>query len=289
MKQDLEFSRYQLTRDFREDVISIRTRIMKKEQLIKLAKNLWQQSMLIKSYYILWRQYGQNQEKHPDAIKCSPFYYNITYYALFNAMMMGLSRLYDTKDTLSIGYLLNICNNNKKLFPYYEDVWKVSVDGKEYVKGIHFRHTISQKEEWFFGEYIKQERKWREILNKCFECDMDQPFSKEVIPEELIELYTKTFNALKKKRDRLREQRNKIFAHNDQQVNFNTKEISAKNRLSVSDIETLIDFTFDVERFVVGCLKNEFLPDKFVNSDDWEYTLQLVDKSLNLQNQHKSH
>ena len=99
--------------------------------------------------------------------------------------MMGLSRLYDTNDTLSIGCLLKICNNNKNLFPYYKGIWKVSVDGKEYVKGIHFRHTISQKEEWFFKEYIEQERKWREILNRCFECDMDQPFSKEVIPDFL--------------------------------------------------------------------------------------------------------
>ena len=270
------------TRDFHEDVISIRTGIMKKEEIIKLAENLWQQSLLIKSYFIVWRQYSQNQKEHPDAIQCSPCYYNTTYYALFNAMMMGLSRLYDTKDNLSIGYLLKLCNDNKKLFPYYKDVCKINIGGKEYVKGIHFRHTINPKEEWFFKEYIAQERKWREILNKCFECDLDQPFSKDVTPEELIELYNKTFRALNKNRDRLREQRNKIFAHNDQQVNFNTKEILTKNRLSVSDIETLIDFTFDMERFVVGCLKNEFLPDKFTNSDDWEYTLQLVDRSLNL-------
>lgn len=98
-----------------------------------------------------------------------------------------------------------------------------------------------------------------------------------MLPERYIELYQKRLSAIRSNiLEKLRNQRNKIYAHNDLELCFDVERFLESNPICYKDMETLVDLALDICRFVIGWLTGIQKAETFSNIDDWENSLRLV-------------
>ena len=247
---------------------------MEKENLIDLANSFWEESILANSYYEIIKQYRNNYNKYLEEMRYSSAFYTIAYQAICNSLFMQLAKIYDkSKNTINIGFLLEKCSDNIKIFLEYKKIEQIETDGQNENLDISFEHQIKPTEECYFKEYIEKERKFQ----KMFGVDkIDLPIKINLTIPQYINLYKKRYYALNPKINSFTIQRNKIYAHNDKNLCFNIDEILKKNPIFYNDIQELIDYALDVSRFVIECLDGINIPEQYVNINDWESTLKLV-------------
>ncbi len=71
---------------------------------------------------------------------------------------------------------------------------------------------------------------------------------------EFLDLYQKRFNGLSKKRDNIRMQRNKLYAHNDEKRIVNSENLPNRYPISYPDVQEMIDFALDCTGLILGIL-----------------------------------
>lgn len=89
-----------------------------------------------------------------------------------------------------------------------------------------------------------------------------------------MDLYCKRFRSLSKKKENIRVQRNKIYAHNDTMRIMNEETIYQQNPITYPDIQELIDFALDCIGLILGILTGICPATEYSNIDDWEGTLK---------------
>ena len=91
---------------------------MNKDELLKLAEELFREAFDANSYFLIMQQYGKHSHKYKAEMNVSPAFYNIVFNALQIACFMELAKLYDKTDgVFTIGSLLKNCKANISLFP----------------------------------------------------------------------------------------------------------------------------------------------------------------------------
>lgn len=248
---------------------------MNKEEIVKLANDFWQESIEANSYYSIIKQYGENYKKYNYEIRCSAAFYSITYKALQEALFMKLSKLYDThSDAINIRYLLKECKDNIHLFPKYMATKEVEVEGKKQIIKIPFQYQVKPDEECYFKREVESQKQIQKLIGGNIEAI---PIRIDITAQGYIDLYEKKFHVFKSKIiPNLITQRNKIYAHHDKEVCFNIENIINQNPICYNDIKKLIEYALDVSRFVIGFLDDINKPEQYVNINDWEGTLRLV-------------
>lgn len=196
---------------------------MKKEKLIKLAEDLYQSAFDANAYYMIMTQYREVSKKYNDEMNISPAFYQVVYGALQKACFMEIAKLYDkTKDAVSIGVLLKHCKDNIDVFPE-----------------VPYQHHLKCSEECFYNDEVKSQREILRIFNTP---DFEKtPVRVELTFSEFLELYQKRFNSLSKKQENIRVQRNKIYAHNDENRILTEERVWEKNPVTYPDIQELIE------------------------------------------------
>lgn len=239
-----------------------------KEEIISIANGLWQQVLNVNSYYLILKQYNDYFKDYEDEISMSSAFYSLAFQAMQDALFAELSKLYDkTKGVINLKYLLNICEENKCLPEYRE----FSGENGDKVKGAYL-HRIKNGEEWYFKDYIEKENEIRELFGSPNKGEL----IKEMCASEYIDFLVMQYNSINTITERLTKQRNKIYAHNDGELKFNVKECLENNPLYLSDIQKLIDYAFDVTRFVIGALTGVEKATTYININDWKGTLDYV-------------
>lgn len=239
-----------------------------KEEIISIAEGLWQQVLNVNSYYLIIKQYNDYFKDYEDEISMSTAFYSVAYQAMQDALFIELSKLYDkTTGAINLRYLLKLCEEYK-CFPEYREF----LDKNGEIVNASYIHKIKTGEEWYFEEYIDQENKFQELLGSSYTDEI----SKEMSASEYIDFLGKQYNSMNGITDKLTKQRNKIYAHNDKKLKFNIKECLKNNPLYLSDIQRLIDYAFDVTRFVIGALTGIEKATAYANIDDWKGTLDYV-------------
>lgn len=248
---------------------------MEKEKLIKLAEDLYQSAFDTNTYYAIMMQYREMSKKYRAEMNLSPAFYQVVYGALQKACFIEIAKLYDkTKDAVSIGVLLNYCRDNLDLFPEYRETVTVKEDGIEYSFQVPYQHHLKPAEERFFENEVRSQRE----LLKIFDApDYEKvPIQVDLTFPEFLKLYQKRFCSLSRKQENIRVQRNKIYAHNDEERILAEENVWDKNPVTYPDIQELIDFALDCTRLVLGALTGVSRATNYGNIDDIEGTLMLA-------------
>lgn len=244
------------------------SKVAEKEEIINIAEGLWRETLNANSYYSIIKQYRDNYKEYENEIIMSSAFYSVTYLAIQNALFLELSKLYDrSKGAISLGHLVKLCGVSNCL-PEYRKF--ETNDGR--TLNIPYSHRIKNGEEWYFKDYIESQKQIQDLLGGQNKADI----SKEMTASEYIDFLGKQYNSLNSITERLIIQRNKIYAHNDVSLRLNVKDILKQYPLHYSDIEILIDYAFDVTRFIIGALTGIEKATSYVNINDWNGTLNYV-------------
>ena len=255
---------------------------MDKETLIRIAEELHQGAFDAKAYYLIMQQYRKNQRNYAEEMKVSPAFYHTVYDALMKACFMEIAKLYDTSNgVVSIGTLLVKCEGYQDLFPKYRETLMVDHDGTTFFYPIPYQHQLKPQEECFFKDRVEADRK----LFAAFDIpDADNvPVRVDLTFPEFLDLYQKRFNGLSKKRDNIRMQRNKLYAHNDEKRIVNSENLPNRYPISYPDVQEMIDFALDCTGLILGILTDVNHATQYSNIDDWEGTLMLARLGLKYQ------
>lgn len=257
---------------------------MEKEELIKIAKGLYQEAFDANSYFLIIQQYAKFQKCYQEEMEVSQAFYSIAYEALQKACFMEIAKLYDkSQGTITIGSLLKKCQENISFFPEYRDKLTVKDEDKVYTIDIPYQHHLKPVEEKFFQAEVESQRAIFEAFN--FPESESIPVSIDLTFPQFLELYQKRFCSLSKKQEYIREQRNKIYAHNDEQSICDIDAIINRNLITYRDIWELIDFALDCTGLILGTLTGIYHARQYHNIDDWRNTLILVQHGLKYQKQ----
>ena len=250
------------------DFIRFGGKMEEKEEIMSIAEGLWQQALNANSYYLIIKQYNYFFKDYEDEISMSSAFYSVAYLAMQDALFMELSKLYDkTSGVINLRCLLKLCEEYKHLPEYRE-----FPDKNGTIVNAPYIHRIKAGEEWYFKAYIEQEKKFQALFGNSHTNEI----SKEMSASEYMNFLGKQYNSMNAITEKLTRQRNKIYAHNDGKLKFNVKECLENNPLRFSDIQTLIDYAFDVTRFVIGALTGIEKATEYSNIDDWKGTLDYV-------------
>ena len=259
---------------------------LNKEEIIKLAEGLYKSVLDANQYYLIMLQYEEFYEIYSDEMNLSPAFYKVVYGALQKACFMEIAKLYDkTKNAVSIGWLLKCCENNLDLFREYRGTITNNKDGIEETFQIPYQHYLKPTEECFYVNKVKSQR---EILKLCDIPNNEKvPVRIDLKFSDFLGLYQQRFNSLSKKQEKIRVQRNEIYAHNDRKQMLGKEKIWKNSYITHSDIKELIDFAFDCTKLLIGVLTGIVKPEKYTNIKDWENTLKLIKVTLKNQNNTK--
>ena len=159
-----------------------------KDEILKMAEELYQEAFDANSYYLIMKQYGQNYNDYESAFRLSPAFYQIVFNALQNACFMELAKLYDkSNDVFSIGSLIEECEKNLSLFPEYREIKVDEFDGQKHISKIPYQHELKKTEECFYKDQVESQR---EILRLCDVPSADTaPVTVDLTFSELLDLY----------------------------------------------------------------------------------------------------
>ena len=225
---------------------------MTREELIQYASFCHSQAIMINQDLYIVRQIQELAGKYKEEIEISPAFYTMILDSLEKAIVIGLAKLYDNNNqqkpdriTIQISGLLEQIQNNIEWFPK--------------VKQIKASYSI----EFSDGK----------ISNLPEHPTIDIPLE----PEKELQTLTIRKTSLDAIIKKLRNLRNKIYAHNDKKILLGKQENwIEKNSFSLDDAEMLIILAFDVSDFVIKRLAGECRERKAVNIDDFEKTLRYV-------------
>ena len=242
---------------------------MEKKELILLTKNLMMEALYARSYKDILDQYKKNRTSYKQEISLSPAFYGISEMALVEALAIRLARLYDA-DEKSAGLisLMKQAEENAEYFPY------------RFI--IPLKHTLRECEKCYFKERVAKQETLLNLLSPASSNSLKKVTIKVTV-EELFDMYHKRFASIKPVRKKLIEQRNKIYAHNDKDVNFDVDTIYQQSPLSTKDIELLLDFAQDYTMFCYEYLSSNYASLRLKNIDDWDNTLAFAKKGLDSQ------
>ena len=239
---------------------------MDKKELIHLATNIYEEALMANSYWDIVNQYHSNISNYNDEMNYSPAFYHVIYQALVEGIFINLAKIYDAHgNALTIGTLL-------------EEMKKISVDDfhesvvKHYkLCGNRFQHRLKQDEECFFKKEVSEQH------STCNVLKIDYIHTTVALTfDEIIDLYVKKLSSIKPSIENLRIQRNKIYAHNDRQTNFDFKSIYEKNPINKKDADVLIDLALDISCLCVEILTGVSKARSYTNIDDWEASLKMI-------------
>ena len=81
----------------------------------------------------------------------------------------------------------------------------------------------------------------------------------------------------------IRMQRNKLYAHNDEQRILSNENLTDRHPILYPDVQEMIDFALDCTGLILGVLTDVNHATQYSNIDDWEGTLMLTRLGLKYQ------
>lgn len=255
---------------------------MDKEKLIKLAEELHQEAFDANGYFLIMEQYRKFHKEYYEEMRLSSAFYQTVYSSLMKSCFMEIAKLYDaSSDTVTIGSLLKECQKNLSVFPEYREMMTIESDGNKITFPVPYQHRLKPEEECFFKEQVASQRKLFEVFN--VPSPDKEPVQVDLTFPQFLELYQKRFCSLSKKRENIRQHRNKLYAHNDEKQLMDLEDVIKSNPVLYSDIRELIDFALDCTGLILGVLTDVCRARNYSNIKDWEGTLMLVRLGLKYQ------
>lgn len=187
--------------------------------------------------YKVYNKLNDYRKDYLEILNLSPSFFTIVLYSLENTFMMALAKLFDSdKTTLSLHKILNICENNQKLFkkeltfPFYEGGTDKIVD------------------------------------NEIIKVNLIEDIKKTRLEISSLE---KSISSLKGRRD-------KKYAHNDKQYIDKLTELADKYPLNHHDIESLIECAGKILNRLLNDLNGEVMLTYHSNYGDIDEIIKIL-------------
>jgi hypothetical protein len=254
-----------------EDKMREHIDVKTKNEIVEIAERFMREAYDATCYYAIVQQFDTNRESYLDELNCSPAYHSIVFNALVVATLMELAKIYDShKKSISIRKLMDIAKENVSLFPKDRQV-VFEVDGTEKREIFPYQMRVDEKHDEFFANEVKSHKAFAQLL----ELSDSRPVVDMTI-ERFFDLYEWEYHRIDGAINNLRQQRNKVYAHNDENSLLDLDNKQSCFPLSHADVSSLIDFATEFSRFVVAMLTGVYKANKPVNIGDWGNTLQLA-------------
>ena len=246
---------------------------MEKDKILKIAEDLYKVAFDANAYFLIMQQFRDLRIKYDFEIRVSPAFYSTVYAALLKACFMDIAKLYDLNSkSITIGYLLRICVDNITLFNEYREIKAIKENGQEDTDYYPYHHKLRANEECFFEKQVQIQRNFNELNG----ISGDVPIIVDLKFSELLSLFQNCLSSFSKKIENVRNQRNKIYAHNNEEKVENIDAVFNKYPISYDDLEELIVFALDCTRLIIGNITGVQKATEYSNIDDWEGTLMYV-------------
>lgn len=250
-----------------------------KTQILDYSYGIYEEAFRANSYYLLTQQYRNISEKYSDEMDYSPSFYNVTYNALIDACTMSVARIFDADSkSANIEKLLHLWGKYMGIFPSKASRTYKNKDGKDCIQEQPFTHRFTQEE---IELVRKSPKKFSDTLqSRIVDCEYDSTQLCGIIADmekqDFLRLHKLKYKTLNKEIESLEEQRNKMYAHNDEAYNFDYRDVLDSYPLSFDGIQKLIDFALDVSidiiRFLTHCMRTK----ESVDYHDLENTLETI-------------
>lgn len=227
------------------------------EKILKYTKNIHMQALTANSYLFLLKYFNENYKSYIDEINSTPAFWAMTYNSWYDSCFMLLARIFDvSSNVVGIRQLREIVGNNASLL----GTEKISFPMRE----------IDEK---IFGKEVEVQDALFDILGVE---GKRRKYYFDATGVEMVEIFSKKFTSMSKILDRLRNQRNKIVAHNSGEVEFDENKLKHIKRISLYDEDLLITYALDFTQFIIYAIKNEYLPIKYGNIEDIDFVVQFI-------------
>ena len=234
-----------------------KSNLLNRDEVVHLATNLYEEAFWANSYWNLLQQIHNQVGTYYEEIDVSPCFYNLVHNALVKSMLMELAKLYDTNG-ISLQDLLTAIK------PSDNDMFNL-------INASTIKHRVNDYDAWYFKNDID---KYHEICD-LLKQDRTYPIV-DMSYEEYYEYLLKQLCAVKKSRNKLREQRNNALAHNGEDYKFDLKTLNEKFPIVKKDVDSLIKYALELTTFIIENLTGVSKPETSIDIDDWNRTLELV-------------
>ena len=234
-----------------------KSKFLNRDEVVHLATSLYEEAFWANSYWNLLQQIHNQVGTYYEEINVSPCFYNLVHNALVKSMLMELAKLYDT-DGISLHDLLTAIK------PSDNDMFNLINDSP-------IKHRVSDYDAWYFKNDIDKYHEICDLLKR----DRTYPIV-NMGYEQYYEYLVQQLCAVKKSRNKLREQRNNALAHNGEVYNFDFKTLNEKFPIVKEDVDKLIKYALELTTFVIEKLTGVSKPETSIDIDDWNLTLELV-------------
>ena len=241
--------------------------------LLDLAERcyfLYQQALYANVELTILRELCEAPTSYNRDVLCAPCFFSFARMAIVESCFMNCARLFDGGSDISIDALLKDCKSMTAEIDARACALFSERPGFDKTKPI--RHTLAADEERFFRAEVDSQRSFESL------CNVDSPGPALIYIDAagLIDLWYKRLNGLKKLTSRLREQRNKVFAHSDFEA-LDYDGLSKKFSLKVAEMQQLIDFALDCVIETSTIISKTGWPRSMHNADDLRGLLNYVD------------
>ena len=250
-----------------------------KEYIIKCCEGLYAEAFDTNSCIKILLQIGEYRRSGDHGMDPSPCFYNTTCNAMIRAAMMDVAKIYDgDSKSISLLNVISYCNQFADCFPNTLSRKYVSAEGRNEVTQVPIRYTIREGELKRIKEdsRLHREIELTKVFQRFFDLPCEPPFDLEVTAEELFAFYGKRHSALNDIIKKVKNQRDKRYAHNDKDVAFDYERLLQENNITFAELEKLVDFALEVTTMIIELLTGEHKPWSYYNIDDLADTLNLV-------------
>lgn len=246
--------------------------------LLDLAERcyfLYQQALYANMELIIFRELHEVPASYKRDVLCAPCFFSFARMAIVESCFMNCARLFDGGSNISIGTLLKDCKNLTAKIDARACALFSKRPGFDKTKPI--RHTLAADEERFFRAEVDSQRSFESLCN----VDSPEPVLIYIDAAGLIDLWYKRLNGLKKLTNRLREQRNKVFAHSDFEA-LDYDGLSKKFPLTLAEMQRLVDFALDcvIETSAIISNSKTSWPRSMHNANDLRGLLDYVNAGM---------
>lgn len=241
-------------------------------ELLNLCSYLYQEAFNANTKLAIVREVSEATTDYDRDVLCAGCFFSFVRLTLTESCFMNCARLFDGNSTISIGSLLEEASSHLAEI----EGSAVSIYGgrPDFVESKPIVHPLAQDEERFYPKEVEIQRSFEDIF--------DAPHKEvrvHITAQDLINLWNKRLNGLKKLTDILRKHRNKIFAHSDIEA-LNYDEFVKRLPLTYGEIQKIIDFALDLTIELTGIISNVQKPRLPVNYNDIQGLLNYVNAGM---------
>lgn len=244
--------------------------------LLDLAERcyfLYQQALYANMELIIFRELHEAPTSYNRDVLCAPCFFSFARMAIVDSCFMNCARLFDRDSDISIGTFLKDCENMTAKIDARACALFSERPGFDKTKPI--RHTLAADEERFYHAQTDSQRSFESLCN----VDSPNPVLIYIDAAGLINLWHKRLNGLKKLTNRLREQRNKVFAHSDFEA-LDYDGLSRKYSLTLGEMQQLVDFALDCVIETNTIISKTDWPRSMHNANDLRGLLDYVNAGM---------